>query len=106
MGAQKTKGQKAAIAFHRERLFMNNGSVMTPVFVEKRPNPENPRKTNYYGANGVFICEVNEDHVTLRAAMNLPVTVQKVPSGPQPGAPLVDAQTYPAGEVLVSGYKF
>lgn len=110
MGKQARKQPKATKAFQAERLFMANGSILTPRYLEKRTvqgqAPGSPVMTQYLGSNGLFLGEVNEAHVALRANMSVPMQVVKVPSGPQPGAPLVDAQTFPAGTIEVANYRF
>ena len=105
MGASKAE-IKGASKFMVERLFMRNGAVFTITFMRKVEAQRDGAVTQYLGANGLFLGEARESEVACRASLDIPVRWGKVPGGPTPDSPQVDAQVFPAGSIEVSGYSF
>ena len=112
MAKQKVKGKGTSVVLHSggkapiflgERLFMKNGSVLKVDYITKKVGEY---VTEYYGIGDIFLCEVQDAEVMLRASLNVPMEMKQVPSSNQPGAPLKNVPVSISGGVEVSGYQF
>lgn len=109
MAAKRRQAAAAAKTTGRlkgERLFLKNGSCFTIHYAETKHVERDGAVTRYEGVNGVFLGEARESEVAFRVSLDMPMVVQKVPASAAPNAPLVDAQTFPAGSVDVATYIF
>lgn len=106
MGSQKLGKKDNPDTIYGERLFMVNGATFTIYYHSKRQAGPGGARTEYLGVGDVFLGDVQESSVASRVSMNIPVTEKKVPADPTKGILESKLKSYPAGNIVVTGYQF